>query len=67
MKEHGISNGELNFLMTSLGLLYLRRHGNSYNTITDVKKTLREAADEFSRRLLAPYEDTKIIQNGDVY
>ena len=36
----GLSNGELNYLMTNLGLMYLVRHGESYNTISDVIKAL---------------------------
>ena len=65
--EHGISNGELNYLMTVLGLRYLERHGTSYNTISDVVKALECAKLEFYRRMAAPYEDGKAQQNGDVY
>lgn len=64
---HGISNGELNYLITSLGLEYLRRHGTSYNTLSDVVKAMECAKLEFYRREVAPYEDKKIEQNGDVY
>lgn len=64
--SHGISNGELNYLITVLGLLYLDRHGRSYNTLSDVVKAMECAKLEFVRRHLAPYEDRKIVEHGDV-
>jgi hypothetical protein len=64
---HGLSNGELNYLITRIALMYVRRHGTSYNTLSDVVKALECAKLEFYRRLMAPYEDLKIEQNGDVY
>jgi len=63
----GVSNGELNYLMTTLGLMYLAKHGTSYNTISDVVKALECAKLEFYRRVAAPYEDSKSAQHGDVY
>lgn len=65
--DRGISNGDLNYLMTQLGLEYLLAHGTSYNTISDVVKALECAKLEFYRRVAAPYEDRKAEQNGDVY
>jgi hypothetical protein len=66
VKQYGLSNGELNYLITKLGLTYLRKHGTSYNTISDVVKAMECAKLEFYRRVAAPYEDEKIKQNGDV-
>jgi hypothetical protein len=65
--DRGLSNGELNYLITQLGLMYLDRHGKSYNTISDVVKAMECAKLEFYRRVAAPYEDNKIRENGDVY
>ena len=62
----GISNGELNYLMTQLANLYLVKHGTSYNTLSDVIKAFECAKLEFYRRKVAPYEDKKIAENGDV-
>ena len=64
---HGLSNGELNYLMTTLALLYIERHGMSYNTGSDVIKAFECAKIEFYRREIAPYEDSKIVANGDVF
>ena len=66
LQERGISNGELNYLFTILGYEYIHVHGLSYNTGSDVIKALECAKLEFYRKTLAPYEDQKIEQNGDV-
>ena len=65
--HRGISNGELNYLFTKLAQLYLKKHGTSYNTISDVIKAFECAKLEFYRRIAAPYEDEKCRLNGDVY
>ena len=65
--QYGISNGELNYLMTKMGKMYMDRHGMSYNVGSDVIKAFECAKLEFYRRMMAPYEDRKIEQNGDVY
>lgn len=65
--EHGLSNGELNYLMTRLAVMYLAKHGTSYNTISDVVKAFECAKLEFYRRCVAPYEQKKLDSNGDVY
>ena len=67
VQDKGISNGELNYLITTLGLEYIRVHGLSYNTGSDVIKALECAKLEFYHRMLRPYEDSKIRTNGDVY
>jgi hypothetical protein len=59
--------GELNFQFTQLALAYLRVRGLSYQTINDIVGALEGAKLEFYRRVAAPYEDTKIKENGDVY
>lgn len=67
VSKRGLSNGELNYLMTQLARLYLIRHGTSYNTLSDVVKAFECAKLEFYARMARPYEDRKIEENGDVY
>jgi len=67
VKRRGLSNGELNYLITNLGLIYLDKHGCSYNTISDVVKALECSKLEFYRRVAAPYEDGKRDSNGEVF
>lgn len=59
--------GELNFIFTSLIAIYLEEKGLSYQTINDVVGALESCKAEFQRRVVAPYEDVKIKENGDVY
>ena len=59
--------GELNYLITSLCVEYSMNFGNSYKTINDIIGALECAKQEFYRRIASPYEDKKIIENGDVY
>lgn len=54
--------GTLNYL-----LFRLAKHScHSYSEYADFRSELIEAHDEIGRRLLAPYENTKIKINGDV-
>ena len=59
--------GELNYQFTMRALDYLQKHGTSYATINDIIGALEGAKMEFYRRVVAPYEDEKIKENGDVY
>ena len=59
--------GELNYMFTRLAQKYLNKHGERYQYINDIVGALECAKLEFYRRLVAPYEDTKITENGDVY
>ncbi len=62
-----LTPGELNFLITHQCIKYLGVNGLSYKTINDIIGALECAKIEFYRRKVAEYEDSKIIQNGDVY
>jgi len=59
--------GELNYKITILVLSYLNKHGKSYKVINDIIGALECSKLEFYRRIVAPYEEVKIKENGDVY
>lgn len=61
------TSGELNFLFTMEINQYIEAKGLSYQTINDIIGALVCCKDEFYRRVVAPYEDKKISENGDVY
>lgn len=61
------TSGELNYTLTNVINNYVFRKGLSYQTLNDVMGALDGAAREFYRRMVAPYEDQKKEQNGDVY
>ncbi len=58
--------GELNYVITMIIKNYFN-HKPCYQSINDVVGALEGAKLEFYRRVAAPYEDSKIIENGDVY
>jgi hypothetical protein len=62
-----LTAGELNFLITKLVIRYVHVKGLNYQTCNDIVGALDGAKAEFQRRVVAPYEDTKIAENGDVY
>ena len=59
--------GELNFVNTSLIVAYQRKKGLSYRTINDIVGALEGAKLEYYRRIAVPYENGKMLDNGDVY
>ena len=59
--------GELNYLLTKIVDHYISAHGKNYDSINDVIGVLECAKLELYRRIVAPYEDSKIQQNGDAY
>jgi len=59
--------GELNYRFTRLALDYLAMNGTSYQHLNDIIGALEACKMEFYRRLVAVYEDGKILTNGDVY
>jgi len=66
-KSQGIANaGDLNYLITKLCHQYLDECGECYKTHNEIMGVLESAKQEYYRRKVAPYEDKKIKENGDV-
>lgn len=61
------SAGDLNYLLTLVLKEYLTTKGESYQTYNDMLGALEGAKLELYRRKVAPYEDLKIVENGDVW
>jgi len=59
--------GELNYVITTILDQYIKMKGKKYQTLNEVIGVMECAKLELYRRVAAPYEDTKIIENGDVY
>jgi hypothetical protein len=59
--------GELNYTITRIIQGYFSQNGGRYQQINDVVGALEGAKLEFYRRLVADYENQKIVENGDVY
>ena len=57
-------NGDLNYILFA----FCKRHIKpSYNNYKNFCGELRQCATEIERRILGPYEDLKIKENGDVF
>ena len=66
--KHDIANtaGQLNYLITTIILQHIELNGLKYQTINDIVGALESCKAEFQRRVVAPYEDLKITENGDL-
>lgn len=60
------TSGELNYLFTKLAINYLMSHPYDYETINAIKGAFTCASDEFTRRVIVPYEIKKCLDNGEI-
>jgi hypothetical protein len=58
--------GELNYLITKIVQISLANSKGNYQALNDAVGALEGAKLELYRRVVAPYEDLKINENGDV-
>lgn len=61
-----VGPGELNYQLTILIKRYWMLN-KSYSGINDIIGALEGAKMEFYRRIVVPYEELKMHENGDVY
>lgn len=60
--------GELNYAITKLAIRFVTTAREvNYETLNNTYGAMKLAAEEFKRRVIDPYEDRKISENGDVY
>jgi hypothetical protein len=62
-----ITPGELNYLFSEIIHRYLVTRGERYFVYNEIIGALECCKLELYRRLISPYEDKSIINNGDVY
>ncbi len=63
-----ITLGELNYKITETCIDFIEENGGlNYASVQNVIGALECAKLELYRRVLSPYEDQKIEENGDVY
>ena len=60
------TSGQFNYALNQLVSVYIDQNDFSYQTANDIIGAMECAKMEIYRRLVAPYEDKKIVQNGDV-
>ena len=61
-----VGPGELNYLFTKIALRYLLNNGLNYRNMNDIAGAMGCSLKEIYARVARPYEDRKIIQNGDL-
>ncbi len=61
------NEGNFNFVVSTLINAMIEEHGLSYANVNSLVGVLECIKLELYRRIAVPYEDLKIIQNGDVY
>lgn len=66
LKQHVNNSGQLNYAITVLCQECLKSKGINYENLNSIVGVLECAKLEFSRRKVAPYENKKIEENGDV-
>lgn len=59
--------GNLNYVISTLINSYIEHAGLSYSKVNEAIGVLECAKLELYRRIAAPYEESKINENGDVY
>ena len=62
-----LNAGELNYYISTLIDHFINKKGKSYSTINEVIGSLECVKLELYRRIAAPYENTKLQENGEVY
>jgi hypothetical protein len=61
-----LNRGALNYSITRLVHLYIKKKGITYSNLSDVTGVLTDVLAEFNRSVVAPYEDKKMLENGDI-
>ena len=67
--QHGAAPktaGELNYAIHLLLDKFILHNNLSYQTCNDIMGALQGVQQEFYRRKVAPYENQKMITNGDI-
>lgn len=58
--------GVLNYIIFKIVRRWIKQNGRKYFCFATIVGTMICSVLEIYRRLIAPYEDTKIAENGDV-
>lgn len=65
LRNRGFNPGEINYVFSKIAQQAWRSVPN-YERGNDIMGVFESAKLEFYRRILAPYEDKKIQENGDI-
>jgi hypothetical protein len=62
-----VDAGELNYVLTRICDTYVNTKGKNYQNLNEVVGVIECMKQEFYRRVIIPFENIKIDENGDVY
>jgi len=65
--RNGNFRGRLNYFISSVAQGLIEANGLSYSFLNDFIGVLECIKLELYRRVVSPYEDNKILENGDVF
>jgi hypothetical protein len=66
LAEEVENEGELNYVIYKLAARIIDRMGENYSNLSMCSSAMEHAKLEWYRKRLAPYEDVKIRENGDI-
>lgn len=58
--------GDYNYAITILMHNYIQKNGLKYKNMNAIMGVVECAKEEFYRTVVAPYEDKKIVENGNI-
>lgn len=61
------TGGELNYLINIMMLRFWSKSKKNYEALNTISGAATEALAEFRRRVVVPYEENKIKENGDIF
>ncbi|MFV0421781.1 DUF6899 family protein [Oleidesulfovibrio sp.] len=64
--KHVQTEGELNYCIYKLATLLIDNTGESYANLSMCSSAMEHAKLEWYRKRVAPYEDKKIIEHGEI-
>lgn len=62
-----VDGAELNYCISRLADGFVADHGLAYHTLEEIVGAMESAKAEFQRRIVGPYEETKLKDHGEVY
>lgn len=65
IRQQEMNSGDLNYIITKICKAYMG-YSPLYPQFNDIVGALENAKIEFIRRNVAPFEDLKILENGDI-
>lgn len=62
-----LGSGDIVYIITKILLSHLKKKEICFENLSDIIKILECAKMEYYRRVMVPYEESKIKERGDVY